>query len=96
MELRSVADIEGPWKDPDFESSLIGRCRENWTIPVGELSNHALATFVRQAVALQLVIPEARRRVEMNYLDATELYDEELAVALAEASNPPGAGPVGA
>jgi hypothetical protein len=86
MEHRSVADIEGPWIDPGFESSLIERCRENWTTPVGRISNYALATFIRQRKALQLVIPEARRRIELNYLDETELYDEELAVAIAMVS----------
>ncbi len=63
MEERSVADIEGPWMDPDFESSLIDRCRRNWTTPVRALSNSALATIVRQAVALQLVVPEARHEL---------------------------------
>lgn len=83
MEERSVADVAGPWGDSTSESSLLQRCRDNWTTPVSELSNHVLATFVRQAVALELVVPEAQRRVEMNYLDGTELYDEEQAAALA-------------
>lgn len=86
MELRSVADIEGAWIDPEFESSLIQRCRDNWTIPVSELSNHVLATFIRQRRGLELVVPEARRRIALRYLDDSELYDEELSDAIAELS----------
>jgi hypothetical protein len=86
MEQPSVADVEGPWIDPDFESSLIERCRRNWNIPVGNLTNYALATFIRQKKALRLVIPEARRRLAADFVDGTELYDEELAVAIAEAA----------
>lgn len=86
MEPRSVADIEGAWIDPEFESSLIQRCRENWAIPVSDLSNYALATFIRQRLGLKLVAPEARRRIELQFSDDSELYDEELSDAIAELS----------
>jgi hypothetical protein len=85
MTLLSVADIQGPWVDPDFESSLIERCRANWSVPVTEVSNYVLATFIRQRVALGLVLPEAKRRIQVAYVDDTELYDEELSVAVSEA-----------
>ncbi len=85
MELRSVESVNGPWVDPKFESSLIDRCRSNWSVPVGQLSNYALATFVRQRIALQLVVPEAKRRLEAGFTDDTELYPEELQVAVSEA-----------
>jgi hypothetical protein len=85
MEIRCVADVEGPWVDPEFESSLIERCRRNWSVPVGEISNYALATFIRQRIALKLVVPEAKRRLVIGYIDGTELYDEELATAVSEA-----------
>lgn len=85
METRSVADIEGAWVEPGFESSLTQRCRDNWTTPAGSLSNHVLATFIRQHIAPQLLLPEAERRLSIDYVDDTELYDEELAVAVAEA-----------
>lgn len=85
MSSLSVADAEGPWVEPDFESSLISRCRANWSIPVADLTNYVLATFIRQRKALSLVIPEAERRLAINYVDDTELYDEELAVAVHEA-----------
>lgn len=86
MEPRSVADLEGAWINPEFESSLIQRCRDNWTIPVSDLSNYALATFIRQRLGLELVVPEARRRIELQYLDESESYDEELSDAIAELS----------
>jgi hypothetical protein len=86
MESRCVADVAGPWIQPDFESSLIARCRENWSTPVGEISNSALATFIRQRIALALVLPEARQRIDAGFTDDTELYDEELSVAISEAS----------
>ena len=85
MEVRCVADVEGPWVNPDIESSLIDRCRRNWSVPVAKISNYALATFIRQRIALRLVVPEAKRRLASGYTDGTELYEEELAVAVSEA-----------
>lgn len=87
MEHRSVADAEGKWVEPDFHSSLIERCRENWTVPVSDVSNYVLATFIRQRKALSVVIPEARRRIALGFTDGTELYDDELSVAVREAPN---------
>ena len=88
MERRSVADIEGAWNEPDFDSGLIRRCRNNWSVPVCDLTNQALSTFLRQKFALQIVIPEGKRRLQANFIDDTELYPEELANAIeaAEAS----------
>jgi hypothetical protein len=85
MESRSVADVEGPWVESDVDSGLIQRCRRNWSIPVGELSNYALSTFLRQRLALLIVIPEGQRRLKANFVDGTELYDDELANAVQEA-----------
>jgi hypothetical protein len=82
MESRSVADVAGPWVEPEFDSSLIERCRKNWSIPVGKLSNYALSTFLRQGFALEVVIPEGQRRLLANFVDDTELYDDELANAV--------------
>jgi len=75
---RSVEDIEGPWQEPAFDSSLIQRCRENWRVPVASLSDQMLATFLRQKIAIQLVLPEAERRVELGTHDDSEIYDDEL------------------
>jgi len=85
MEIRCIADIIGPWIEPDFESSLIARCRDNWLVPLGEMSNYALATFIRQQFAWEITVPEARRRIAIGFLDGTELCDDELFVAASEA-----------
>ena len=86
METRCVADVVGPCMQPDFESSLIALCREDWSTPIGEISNYALGTFIRQQIALELVLPEARHRIATGFTDDTELYDEELSVAVSGAS----------
>lgn len=82
MERRSVSDIEGSWVQPDFESGLIRRCRTNWSVPVCNLTNEALATFLRQKFALQIVLPEGERRLHAKFTDDTELFPEELANAV--------------
>ena len=83
MEKRTVADIVGTWVEPAFNSSLIERCRDNWSVPVGELTNYVLATFIRQKIALGLVLPEAQRRIALGFTDETEILDDELALAIA-------------
>jgi len=85
MESRCVADFVGPWTQPDHDSSLIARCRGNWSTPLGELSNYGLATFIRQRIAWDIALPEARRRIAAGFLDDTELCDDELFVAVSEA-----------
>ena len=85
MEEKSIADIEGPWIEPELNSGLIRRCRDNWSKPVSEVTNHVLATFIRQKLGLSIVISEAKKRLKSNYVDGTELYDEELEVAVNEA-----------
>jgi hypothetical protein len=86
MENPSLADIEGAWVEPQFASSLIQRCRDNWAVPVSNLSNYVLATFIRQRIGLRLVVPEAKRRLESDFLDGSEMYDEELSDAISELS----------
>ena len=82
---QSVEDIEGPWTDASFESGLIERCKRHWSVPMADLPNTILATYIRQRIALSLVVPEARRRLEAGFRDDSEVYDGELAAALAEA-----------
>lgn len=86
MEQRSVGDIEGSWREPEFDSSLIQRCRENWAVPIGQVTNHVLATFIRQRVGLSIGVPEADRRIEARHDDGSEMYDGELVSALADLS----------
>ena len=86
MNAKSVADVEGPWVEPELNSGLIQRCRDNWSKPVSQVTNHVLATFIRQKLALAIVVPEAENRLKRGYVDDTELYDEELEVAINELS----------
>ena len=86
---RCVADVEGPWVDPNFDSGLIQRCRDYWSVPVAELPNEIVATYLRQRIALQILVPEARRRIEAGYDDDSEMYDGELPEALRGAERNP-------
>ena len=45
---------------------------------LASLSDQMLATFLRQKIAIQLVLPEAERRVELGTHDDSEIYDDEL------------------
>jgi hypothetical protein len=85
MNAQSVADLLGPWTDPNSESSLIDRCRRYWNVPVSELPNGILATYLRQRIALQIMVPEARKRLETGIDDDSELYEGELSKTLQEA-----------
>ena len=81
MNNKSVADIVGPWVDADWESDLIKRCREVWYIPIGNLSNEMLATFLRQEIATDIVLEEASVRLRTGFNDNSEMYEGELAAA---------------
>jgi hypothetical protein len=83
---QTVGDLEGPWVDPETVTGLIRRCRDHWNVPVRQLSNEILATYLRQKLGLRLTIPEAQRRLNEGFVDGTELYDEELAAAVKSAS----------
>lgn len=85
-EHRSVADAEGPWSGTNFQSGLMERCERYWFTPIGRVPVAALATYLRQRLALPLTIPEARRRIEAGLSEDEELYDGELAAALEQAS----------
>jgi len=82
----SVADILGPWIEPDRDSGLIERCRNAWNKPLRELTNQELATLLRQRVAVDHILPIASRRVLDGVDDDTEIYDGELKNAVDDAS----------
>jgi hypothetical protein len=82
MKPKSVADVEGAWVDSDFDSGLTERCKRYWSIPVTELSNEMLATYLRQRIAVHLIMPEARKRLDAGIDDGSEMYQGELAEAL--------------
>ena len=85
MNDKCVADIEGPWVEPELNSGLIQRCRDNWSTPITQVTNHVLATFIRQNLALSIAMPEARSRLDRGYIDGSELYEDELDVAMKNA-----------
>ena len=79
MRGKSVADIMGPWLETNWQSGLIERCREYWNVPIAELSNEVLATFLRQDIAMDCVLEEAVRRLNAGFDDDSELFEGELA-----------------
>jgi hypothetical protein len=82
----SVADILGPWAEPDWDSGLIDRCRKAWNKPLRDLSREELATLLRQRFAVEHVLPIARKRLQEGVDDDTEMYDGELEAAIEYAS----------
>lgn len=82
----SVADILGPWVEPNWDSSLIDRCKRAWSKPLQDLSREELATLLRQRIAGEHVLPVARQRVQNGIDDDTEMYDGELEAAIEHAS----------
>jgi hypothetical protein len=86
METRCVADVEGAWVDPNFGSSLIERCRQYWTVPISHLPDIALATYLEQRIAVALILPEAKKRVDSGSFDESEFFDGQLAEAVRKVS----------
>ena len=82
----SVADILGPWIEPDWDSGLIARCREAWNKPLRDLSREELATLLRQRYAVEHLLPIAKNRLENGVDDDTEMFDGELQEAIEHAS----------
>jgi len=76
--------LKGPGVDPGFESGLINRVRRSWDKPMKELTNEELATFLRQKIAVDHILPIAKERIETNYDDDSELYEGELLAAVKE------------
>jgi hypothetical protein len=85
----TVEDIAGPWIDSAIDSGLMVRCKEGWRVPLVQLSNIHLVTYLRQGIALSLIIPEASARVAAAADDGTELFKGELAEALQAAQKRP-------
>jgi hypothetical protein len=81
---RTISDIEGPWKHPEAETALTDACKKYWDVPFPDLPNAVLAMFIRQRIGLPFVVDEAKIRVHNGFQDGSELYEEELANALAK------------
>ena len=86
-EHQSLAEILGPWQQPDFESGLTERMRLAWTKPMGELTNQELATCLRQSIAIEHLLPIAKQRVRQEVDDGSEILDEELARAIGDSED---------
>ena len=86
MENISIADILGPWIEPDWDSGLIDRLREAWNKPLQDLSREELATLLRQRFAVEQILPVARKRLADGIDDETEIFDGELYEAIEDAS----------
>ncbi len=82
----SVAQILGPWVEPDWDSGLIARCREAWNKPLRDLSREELATLSRQRLVVEQLLPLAKKRLEDGIDDDTEMFDGELQEAIEYAS----------
>jgi hypothetical protein len=82
----SIADILGPWGEPDWDSGLTARCRAAWDKPLRDLSREELATLLRQRFAVEHLLPIARKRLADGIDDDTEMFDGELQEAVDYAS----------
>jgi len=85
-DTRTLETIVGPWEESAFESGLIARCREAWAKPLEELNRSELATLLRQRIAIDQLIPVAKKKIE-EADDDTEIDDRELAAAITYAEN---------
>ena len=81
----ALAQILGPWQQPDSESGLIERCRNAWEKPLDVLSNLDLVTCLQQNLAVDHVIPVAKKRLQDAVDDDSEMFEGQLAEAIAEA-----------
>lgn len=80
----TVASILGPWSG-EAPTGLTQRCRDAWDVPLHELSDRMVATFINQRVAVSEILEEARRRLKHQEPDDTESYDGQLIEAVSEA-----------
>ena len=81
-----LAEVIGPWQQPNWESGLIEQCRLAWNIPFSDLTDGQLAMLLRQDYAVSYLLPIARERLTRGTPDDTELYDGELQRAVLHAA----------
>jgi hypothetical protein len=81
-DTQSIAQLVGPWVEPDWESGLIQRCREAWTKPIRDLSRGELATLLRQRIAVECLVPIAKDNLQNRPDDETEMFEGELREAI--------------
>jgi hypothetical protein len=83
----SLSDLLGPWIDSDWNSGLNARCKNAWSKPLRDLSREELATLLRQRIAVEHLLPIAKKRLEDGIDDDTEMFDGELQEAIEHASH---------
>jgi hypothetical protein len=82
---QTLADILGPWQDPNFDSGLIRCVRRAWIKPMQQLTNQELATCLGQRIGIEHLLPIAKQRAANRVDDGSELYDTELTDAVEDA-----------
>ena len=78
---QTVLNIAGPWSG-DATTSLMERCKSAWDVPIPELSDLMIATFLTQGIAISEVLAEAERRLIFEERDDTEFFDGQLKEAV--------------
>lgn len=84
MKSKSVSTIVGPWQG-DASAGLMQRCRDSWEMPLSELSDLMMATFLNQQVAVVEMLKEAESRLKRTERDDSEYFEGQLLEALTEA-----------
>ena len=85
----TLAEILGPWQQPDFESGLIARCRNLWEKPIESFTNQEIVTCLQQGLAIDHLLPMAEERLQRRFEDDSELFDGQLAEAVTAAGKKP-------
>lgn len=81
----AVSDLVGPWSGATL-TGLTQRCRDAWDIPLTNLTDLMVATFLNQNVAVAEMLVEAKRRLETRKRDESEYFDGQLLEAVERAN----------
>lgn len=80
----SVSSTMGPWEG-EAATGLMRRCRDSWEVPLGDLSDLMVATYMSQQIAEVKMCEEAEFRLKNKERDDTEYFDGQLQEALVDA-----------
>lgn len=82
----SVGAVMGPWQG-DSPTGLMQRCRDYWEVPLCDLPDIMVATFLHQNIAVPQMCEEAELRLKHKEPDDTEYFEGQLSEALLSARN---------
>ena len=82
---RTLAEILGPWRQPEADTGLIARCREAWDKPIEQFTDLELVTCLQQNLAVAHILPIAKKRLEAAAPDGSEMFEGQLVEAVAAA-----------